>query len=152
MPTPLGGGLTAKQACFAAEYPTDFNASAAAIRSGYSKRTAAVAGSENLKNPLIAEAIKIQQDARAAALGVTSDRVIAELATIAFADISDDIRPGNKISALDLIGKHLGMYTEKREVRYPDGAPKQSLTLTLVRPDGTVTDVQRDGDKGVNPD
>ena len=54
--------MTPKQARFIAEYPIDSNATAAAIRSGYSSKTARQMGAENLSKPYISEAIaKAQQ-------------------------------------------------------------------------------------------
>lgn len=50
--------LTAKQQRFVEEYPKDWNATQAAIRAGYSEKTAGVIGRENLQKPLIAEAIE----------------------------------------------------------------------------------------------
>ena len=52
--------LTAKQHRFSEEYPKDSNATQAAIRAGYSKKTAYSIGQENLKKPVIAKAIEIQ--------------------------------------------------------------------------------------------
>ena len=50
--------LTDKQERFVQEYLIDLNATQAAIRAGYSKKTAQVIGSENLAKPLIAERIQ----------------------------------------------------------------------------------------------
>ncbi|HEX7048642.1 MAG TPA: terminase small subunit [Longimicrobiales bacterium] len=50
--------LTAKQRRFIEEYCVDFNATQAAIRAGYSKRTAYAIGAENLRKPQIREAIE----------------------------------------------------------------------------------------------
>jgi len=49
--------LTVKQARFVEEYLIDFNATQAAIRAGYSKKTAQRIGSENLSKPLLADII-----------------------------------------------------------------------------------------------
>lgn len=53
-----GDGLTVKQRRFVEEYCTDYNATQAAIRAGYSENTAAIIGWENLRKPNISEAIK----------------------------------------------------------------------------------------------
>jgi hypothetical protein len=50
--------MTEKQKQFCIEYMIDFNATQAAIRSGYSEKTAQAIGSENLTKPLIKEYIK----------------------------------------------------------------------------------------------
>ena len=49
--------LTPKQAAFVAEYLVDLNATQAAIRAGYSAKTAGSVGAENLSKPEIAAAI-----------------------------------------------------------------------------------------------
>jgi phage terminase small subunit len=54
--------LTPKQARFVDEYMVDLNATQAAIRAGYSKRTARVIGGENLTKPAIAEAITVAKE------------------------------------------------------------------------------------------
>lgn len=81
--------LTPKQAAFAREYLVDLNATQAAIRAGYSERTAASVGFENLRKPKIADQIRRAMDARAERTEITADRVIAELAKIAFANLAD---------------------------------------------------------------
>ena len=50
--------MTAKQKRFCDEYLTDLNATQAAIRSGYSEKTAYSIGNENLKKPEIQEYIQ----------------------------------------------------------------------------------------------
>ena len=54
--------LTPKQARFVDEYMVDLNATQAAIRAGYSKKTARVIGGENLLKPALAEAITIAKE------------------------------------------------------------------------------------------
>ena len=65
--------LTAKQARFVEEYLVDMNATQAAIRAGYSKKTARFVGCENLTKPYIAAAINKAQKARAIRTQVTVD-------------------------------------------------------------------------------
>jgi phage terminase small subunit len=84
--------LTAKQQRFVDEYLIDLNATQAAIRAGYSAKTAYSIGDENLKKPEIAAAVQKAMDSRAARTGITADRVLAELAKIGFADIRKAIR------------------------------------------------------------
>lgn len=78
--------LTPKQQRFVGEYLVDLNATQAAIRAGYSARTAGKIGSENLSKPEIAAAVSAAQDERAKRTGITADRVLQELALIAFGD------------------------------------------------------------------
>lgn len=97
------GKLTPKQAVFVQEYLTDYNATQAAIRAGYSERSAQEIGSENLSKPLIAKAIEQAQAERAERLGITADRVINELAKLAFSNMEDYIKKdGNGLASIDL--------------------------------------------------
>jgi len=86
--------LTAKQQRFVQEYLVDLNATQAAIRAGYSKKTAGQIGDENLKKPQIAEALAVAQAARAERTGITADAVLQELAKIGFANMQDYMRVG----------------------------------------------------------
>jgi phage terminase small subunit len=79
--------LTPKQRAFVAEYLIDLNATQAALRSGYSPKTAHVIGHENLKKPEIAAAIAEAMAAREKRTHITQDRVLQELARLAFSDI-----------------------------------------------------------------
>jgi phage terminase small subunit len=84
--------LTSKQTRFVAEYLTDLNGTQAAIRAGYSAKTAQEQGSRLLSNVMVAAAIEAAQQARAHRTGVTADRVVAELALIGFANMADYMR------------------------------------------------------------
>ncbi len=86
--------LNAKQKRFVAEYLIDLNATQAAIRSGYSRRTAGSVGNENLQKPEIASAVAEGQAKLAVKAEITAERVIAELAKIGFANMADYMRVG----------------------------------------------------------
>ena len=145
------GKLTDKQEAFVHEYLIDLNATQAAIRVGYSVKTADVIGCENLTKPNIQQAIAERMAERSRRTGVNQDRVVLELAKIAFVrmtDIVDDhgrikgtatdddlaciesikykesdnefggsvereVKIGSKLKALELLGKHLGMWNDK---------------------------------------
>lgn len=79
--------LNEKQRRFAAEYLIDLNAKQAAIRAGYSPKTAESQGSRLLSNAKVAKAIQDGKEARAARTEITQDRVLQELARLAFFDI-----------------------------------------------------------------
>lgn len=81
------GALNARQVRFVEEYLVDFNATQAAIRAGYSKRTASEQGYDLLRKPQIAEAIQAKQRELSAKTGITVERVVQELARLAFSDI-----------------------------------------------------------------
>lgn len=78
--------LTAKQERFVAEYLVDLNATQAAIRAGYSQKTAYAIAEENLRKPDIAAAVAAGQQKRSERTAITQDRVLQELARIAFFD------------------------------------------------------------------
>lgn len=81
--------MTPKQEAFVREYLIDLNATQAAIRAGYSERTARQAGFENLTKPDIAEAIAKAQEERAKRTDITADWVLRTLATEKEADLAD---------------------------------------------------------------
>jgi hypothetical protein len=81
--------LTPKQARFVQEYLIDLNAAQAAIRAGYSAKTARVIGHENLRKPEIAAAVEKAMAERAERTEVTADLVVGELRKIAFANMAD---------------------------------------------------------------
>ena len=125
--------LTPKQQAFIAEYLIDLNASASAVRAGYSPKTAMEQGYQLLHKTSVAEAIAEEQSKRAEKVGLSSKWVLKRLQ-----DISDrcmtaepvmmregsewvesgeykfDSSGANK--ATELIGKHLGLFTDKLEV------------------------------------
>jgi phage terminase small subunit len=78
--------LTPKQQRFVDEYLIDLNATQAAIRAGYSEKTAQEIGSENLSKPIIAEAIAAAMKEREKRTEITQDRVLKEYAKLAFLD------------------------------------------------------------------
>src|SRR5882724_1801576 len=86
--------LTPKQQKFIAEYLIDLNATQAAIRAGYSKKTARFIGHENLTKPDIALEVAKRQAKRADKLEVTAESVVAELAKLGFCNMQDYMRSG----------------------------------------------------------
>ena len=78
--------LTAKQRKFIEEYLIDLNATQAAIRAGYSKKTAKQMGAENLSKPDIQEEIKKRTQSVTEKAGLTQERVLLEIARLAFND------------------------------------------------------------------
>ena len=148
--------LTDKQRRFVDEYLIDLNATHAAIRAGYSAKTADRIGPELLGKTCVSEAISKKMAARSRRTGVNQDRVVLELAKIAFVNISDlvdtdtatilptarkedlaciesvkykqmptksgdmgverEVKIASKLKALELLGKHLGMWSDKFNV------------------------------------
>ncbi len=166
--------MTKKQKRFIEEYLIDLNATQAAIRAGYSPETAGSIGNENLKKPEIRARIDTAMAERSKRTGVNADRVIEELAKMAFINAADVIDPktatikedalpedtaaiqsvkvktfgegglereikmADKIKALELLGKHLGMFKDKVEVSGALETEKTKLDdlLQQMRGDG----------------
>lgn len=142
--------MTPKQQRFVDEYLIDLNATQAAIRAGYSARTARQAGAENLSKPDIAAAITAAQAVRSERVAVTQDYVIQRLVdnverAMQAEQVLDKLgRPTGEYrydgavanGALKLLGQHLGMFVEKHEHTGADGAPiAHELTVRFIRPD-----------------
>lgn len=144
--------MTQKQKRFIEEYLIDLNATQAAIRAGYSPDTAQQTGSENLSKPVIRAQIDRAMAERSKRTGVNAERVVQELAKIAFVNAAEVIDPktatvkedalpedtaaiqsvkvktfgedglereikmADKLKALDLLGKHLGMFKDRIEL------------------------------------
>lgn len=81
--------LTAKQAKFVIEYLLDLNITKAAIRAGYKEKTAYQTGSENLRKPSIEKALLRAREILQLNTGITAERVIQELARVAFSNYTD---------------------------------------------------------------
>lgn len=172
--------LTAKQIRFVDEYLVDLNATQAAIRAGYSEKTANTIGAQNLaKLSIQAEILRRQKDLQRRT-AISQDRVIKELARVAFADVADyvqvetriinrgdievplelavhketaelsadqraaiasikqgangvEIKLHDKIKALELLGRHIGMFNDKLSLSGTDGGP---LTFRWEGKDG----------------
>ncbi|WCK53849.1 terminase small subunit [Aneurinibacillus sp. Ricciae_BoGa-3] len=82
-------GLTPKQRLFVQEYLIDLNATQAATRAGYASDSAHVQGARLLTNDKVKLAIDVAQEARQKRTGITADRVVEQIAKIAFVDIRD---------------------------------------------------------------
>jgi len=141
--------INEKRKRFVDEYLVDLNATQAAIRAGYAPKTAAQIGYELVHNGSVSAAIAREKAARSRRTGIIADRVLRELARVAFVDpakiinfetaevlpdVTDDDRSvisgikvkimisetGNmterevkfcdKLKALDMLAKHLGLY------------------------------------------
>lgn len=135
--------LTAKQAAFVREYCVDWNATQAAIRAGYSEKTARQIGEQNLSKLYIKKAIEDKQkkcelNAVRRAEDVLKD--LAEVRAVAmkrrFNDAGDEemINPNAALKALELEGKHLAMWTDKTQL---SGSIEHKVTrIKLVDMDG----------------
>jgi hypothetical protein len=123
-------GMTQRQRRFVDEYLLDLNATQAAIRAGYSARTAEQQGPRLLGNVEIAGAIQAALEARSERVQITADDVLRGLhreATLT----GDGSSHSARVSAWTQIGKHLGMFVERRQQIGEDGLPVNSQTFTL---------------------
>lgn len=135
-----GKALTDKQRRFIEEYLIDLNATQAAIRAGYSAKTANRIAAELLTKDYIAAALQAAQDDRATRTGITADEVLADLVKIKERCMQQSPvldRRGQPVKdnqgrsvwafdsrgalkALELMGKHLGMFTDRHEINADD--------------------------------
>lgn len=108
--------LTPKQDRFIQEYLKDLNATQAAIRAGYSEKTASEVGYENLRKPQIAAEIAKRQDAIGHENEITVEWILGEMKSTYFeAKREGEYSAANK--SLEMLGKYKGMFTEKLEVK-----------------------------------
>lgn len=86
--------LNDKQKRFAQEFLIDLNATQAAIRAGYSEKTAKSQGNRLLTNADVSKAIQKGKAKREQRTEITQDRVLQELARIGFSDIREAVSFG----------------------------------------------------------
>lgn len=115
--------LKPKHAAFVREYLIDFNATQAAIRAGYSKKTAASQSWDLLRKPEIQAAIQ-KVGAKAE---ITAEEVLRGLKREA-QGAGEDTNTGARVSAWGLLGKHLKLFTEKHDLT----SNGKSLGLSIV--------------------
>jgi len=103
---------------FCQEYIIDFNATRAYLRAGYkaNEKTAGSNSSLLMARPEIQARISEIMSEREQRTEITQDKVLQELAKIAFANPTDEalrLKVSDKLIALDRLAKHLGMYVDK---------------------------------------
>ena len=127
---PAGRELTPKQQAFVENYLIDLNATRAAIRAGYSEKTAYSIGEENLRKPEIQAAIQEAKKERQEKLNLDAEWVLKRLKHISDRCMQADPvldREGKPTGewkfdssgankSTELIGKHLAMFTENLNV------------------------------------
>lgn len=86
--------INARQARFVDEYLIDLNATQAAIRAGYSQKTAEQLGFQLLQKTLVQAAIAKRMKDREKRTEITQDRVLREFAKLGFADIRNAVTWG----------------------------------------------------------
>lgn len=104
--------MTDKQQRFVDEYMIDLNATQAAIRAGYSPKTAEVIGNQLLKKTLVSNEILKRKAKLSNVVNWTAADVLKRLARLA----DEGYKDSDKIKALELIGRHIGMFQDKVEL------------------------------------
>lgn len=155
--------LTPKQQRFVEEYLIDLNATQAAIRAGYSTRTAKSIGQENLTKPDIQKAIEEAQNKRTERTEVTQDYVISNIQKVIERCMQQEAvqaRDGSPLlvqgpdgdlaclfefketgalKGLELLGKHLGLFKDKIEHSGPNGGPIDLNLKVVFEDDGKAS-------------
>lgn len=124
--------MNAKQKRFCDEYLTDCNATQAAIRAGYSQKTAYAAGSNNLKKPELREYIDKQLELLHSANIADSKEVLEYLTSVMRGEHKEqilqlvgdgvqkianiDVSAKERLKAAELIGKRYGLFKENIDV------------------------------------
>lgn len=131
-----GYKLTAKQQRFCDEYLIDLNATQAAIRAGYSKKTAKVIGAENLSKPYLKAYIQQRMAEKEKELIADQDEVLKYLTSVLrgeseseeivienVGDFTSEARtmkkaPSEKdrLKAAELLGKRYNLFSDKMKV------------------------------------
>lgn len=124
-------GLTPKQAAFVQEYLVDLNATQAAIKAGYSEKTAAEQASRLLTNVKVQEAVMKGRDKLANKVEVTTEKVLGGLLKEASADDGPMCKAA-RVKAWELLGKHLGLLTDRSKVEV-SGDVTGYLAMSLER-------------------
>jgi phage terminase small subunit len=125
--------LTDKQEAFVREYLIDLAPSAAARRAGYVGNVKQTA-QDLLKHPQVGAMIQAQMAARSERLEDSADMVLRDLRRLGQrAEAGGEF--GAALKAVELRGKHLGMFSTKFEHSGPGGGPiEQNLQVTFVKP------------------
>lgn len=104
--------MTPKQSAFVNEYLIDLNATQAAIRAGYSEKTARQTAAENLSKPDIAEAVQKAMNERAERTEITADYVLTGIVDVVRRAKVDNEKQ-HELKGFELLGKHLELFTDK---------------------------------------
>jgi phage terminase small subunit len=132
-------GLTPRQARFVAEYLVDLNATQAAIRAGYSAKTAQEQSSRLLSNAMVAAAVAEKQSAQLARVDLTAEMVKERLRLIGFQDVrklfdeAGNLLPLHKLSD-DAAVMVAGLEVIKKNAQAGDGIIDTVHKVKVVDP------------------
>jgi len=155
--------LTPKQQRFVEEYLIDLNATQAAIRAGYSEKTAKSIGQENLTKPDIQKEIEEAQSKLSERTGITQEYVLNNIQKVVERCMQQEAvraRDGSPLlvegpegdlaclfefketgalKGLELLGKHLGLFKDKIEHTGKDGGPIDLSLKVVFENDGETS-------------
>lgn len=114
-----GSRLTTKQTAFIDEYMVCGVAKDACLKAGYKTKNPTRMGTELLAHPLVKAEINRRKQVRTEKSELTIDFLVQKLLEI-IQDEQDE-NPTAALRAIELAGKHLGMYKERQEISGPDG-------------------------------
>lgn len=124
--------LTDKQEMFCQEYLIDLNATQAAIRAGYSEKTARDIACENLAKPNIQARISELKESRSERIEITSDDVLRELKNFVYSDITETMNlTFEQIKELPIELRRMIASFKKAETTF-DGGSKITYEIKFV--------------------
>ena len=125
--------LTPKQARFVQEYLIDLNATQAAIRAGYSAKTAEWQGPQLLGKSHVAQAIQDGIKRRSERTEITQDRVLKEVARLAFLDIRKAFNTDGSLKPLHELDDDTAAAIAGMDVIEMSGAEDALSTLKKIK-------------------
>ena len=122
--------LTEKQKKFCREYLVDLNATQAAIRAGYSKKTATVIANETLSLPYLQEHLQKMMNKRAEKTEITAEMVLQDINEIKNRTmaVGKEFDAKSALKALELLGKHLVLFSDRIQHGFDDATLKIILS------------------------
>lgn len=142
--------LTEKQKRFCHEFLIDGNGAQAAIRAGYSKRSAQMIASESLTKPIVSNYLSKLRNELMERNKLKADDIIQELKALGFWNIQDIVEEGNIIKDITKLPRELtksivGIKTKTTFLPNPDGAgpPIEEVTteIKMVDKRGALVDL-----------
>ena len=130
--------MTDKQARFCEEYMIDLNATQAAIRAGYSPKTAQEQSARLLSNVMVQEAVQKAKNKLSERTGLTVDMVVQGLLKEA-QDYAEGSTQSARVSAWAHLGKHLSMFKDKIEHTGANGGPIDLSLKVVFEDDGEAS-------------